>query len=167
MTHHVCGLIARAEALAAFAAATGLHRPASLRQGFAFLPLEADDIDALGATLDRDDDAAGPVFKGLSAFRCLTDACLRVLLRHARLGAFAYVETDYFGGRGDQGAVAIAAGAVVFGPERGARGPVSGALRRIGATRGAYDDEFDALGLGARRRNADWIEAGAAQAGVD
>jgi len=60
----------------------------------------------------------------------------------------AYLETDYFGGRGRQSAIACDGGQLVFGPESGDTGPVNNALARIGVLRNAVFDEFDVLELG-------------------
>lgn len=159
MGHAISGLIARREALAAFASESGLHAPATLAQGFAFLPLGADHVDTLcerlptGAT-----GAADP-----EGFGLLTARFLDVLRGLTQLGLFAYVETDYFGGEGDQGALVIENGRVAQDPARDSVGPINDALRRIGVARGADDpDAFDTVGLGAYRNNDDWIEAGAA-----
>lgn len=69
-------------------------------------------------------------------------------------GPVAYVETNYFGGAGDQGACAWRGGVRIYGPRRGLGddGVINEALVAIGVVpeRG---DAFDALGLGAWRSN--------------
>jgi hypothetical protein len=85
-------------------------------------------------------------------------------------GPVAYLETDYFGGEGDQASIVWAAGQVVLGPLHTSRrwlneelvGPPPGqrainqALRRLGVERGAAYDEFEALELGRLRSTDDW-----------
>lgn len=67
-------------------------------------------------------------------------------------GAVAYVETNYFGGAGDQGACAWREGARIYGPRRADEGVINEALAAIGVVRGS-GDEFKALGLHERRSN--------------
>jgi hypothetical protein len=81
----------------------------------------------------------------------------------------AYVETEYFGGRGFQGAVVWANGQLIFGPAlTGDRedfqtdnlpdNAINIALRILGVLKGNSHDEFDAIGLGKHRNNEGWIE---------
>lgn len=72
-------------------------------------------------------------------------------------GGLAYVETEYFGGQGEQSAMAFVDGREAMAPQRsrGGGGPINQALRRIGVVRGA-DDEFDTVGLGERRSMEDY-----------
>ena len=80
-------------------------------------------------------------------------------------GPVAYVEADYFGGRGTQSAQVWERGQVVLGPVHSTEGepapadgsPISQALRRLGAVRGEYFDEFDAVGFGRHRETDDWL----------
>ena len=76
-------------------------------------------------------------------------------------GSLAYVETEYFGGTGGQAATAFVDGHEVVAPQsaKGA-GPINQALRRIGVTRTAADDEFDTIGLGERRTMTDYEPEG-------
>ena len=81
----------------------------------------------------------------------------------------AYVETEYFGGAGFQGAVVWANGQMIFGPALTGDGEdfqtddlpdgaINIALRKLGVLRGNSHDEFDAIGLGKHRDNESWIE---------
>ncbi|MGW4527450.1 hypothetical protein [Amycolatopsis sp. NPDC004378] len=80
-------------------------------------------------------------------------------------GPIAYVEADYFGGRGTQSAQVWEGGQVVLGPVHSTEteptpdggSPISQALRRLGAVKGEYFDEFDAVGLGRHRETDDWL----------
>jgi hypothetical protein len=89
----------------------------------------------------------------------------RMLAACSATGPVAYIEADYFGGTGTQSAQVWDAGKVVLGPLRLAEGepwpppgsPISQALRRLGATKGAHHDEFDAVGLGRHRATTHWL----------
>ena len=72
-------------------------------------------------------------------------------------GGLAYVKTEYWGGQGEQSAVAFVDGREAMAPQRsrGGGGPINQALRRIGVVRGG-DDEFDTVGLGERRSMNDY-----------
>jgi len=81
----------------------------------------------------------------------------------------AYVETEYFGGTGFQGAVVWANGQIIFGPAlTGDKedfqiddlpdNAINIALRKLGVLKGGSHDEFDAIELGKHRGNERWIE---------
>jgi hypothetical protein len=113
----------------------------------------------------------------------LTDGLHDLLLDLSRFGPLAYIETEYFGGTGGQGAVVYSGREVVMGPEWHDSGPISRALGLIGVKRrpvgGRFStlglralgligvkrcpvgDRFSALGLGAYRSNDDLIDAAA------
>ena len=75
-------------------------------------------------------------------------------------GTVAFIETNYFGGEGNQGAIVAKSGKIVFGPDVARSGVVNRALRLLGVSRGKDEfDEFDSLGLGEFRDNADIIRA--------
>jgi hypothetical protein len=77
-------------------------------------------------------------------------------------GGLAYVETEYFGGTGGQAAMAYVDGRQAMSPQssRGGGGPINQALRLVGVTRTAADDEFDTIGLGERRTMTDYEPEG-------
>ncbi|MEM1181530.1 MAG: hypothetical protein AAGM22_24515 [Acidobacteriota bacterium] len=72
-------------------------------------------------------------------------------------GPYAVIETDYFGGVGEQAAVIYLGEETVFGPERGPVGAINKALRRLGVRRTLARDEFDTVGLGNMRRSSDFF----------
>ena len=61
---------------------------------------------------------------------------------------FAVIETDYFGGRGDQAAGVYRDDWEVMAPAVGAVGPINEALRHLGVRASPGLDEFDTVGLG-------------------
>ncbi len=74
--------------------------------------------------------------------------------------ALAYVETDYFGGHGGQGAVTFVDGVRVQGPAFSHDGPINEALRALGVVTSPDDlDEFEALDLEMHRSTADWLSS--------
>jgi hypothetical protein len=76
----------------------------------------------------------------------------------------AYIEAEFFGGAGDQGAVLFRHGEVEWLSEFGPIGrvmpitPVSEALKRLGVNRDKFPDEFEALGVGRHRETQDWLD---------
>ncbi|MEU9108150.1 hypothetical protein AB0D54_28245 [Streptomyces xanthophaeus] len=93
-------------------------------------------------------------------------ACLdRLLTACSATGPLAYIEAEYFGGAGTQTAQVWDGGKILLGPLSLAEGepspttgtPISQALRRLGAAKGSYVDEFEAVGLGRHRDTDDWL----------
>ena len=90
------------------------------------------------------------------------DQSIHVLGRWLSLdGPVAYVETNYFGGSGDQGAVVWARHQRVFGPARAEENVIHEALALLGDEVRSSADRFEALGLGSRRSSDGFARAGA------
>jgi len=91
---------------------------------------------------------------------------LTEILCSASIGAeFSYVETEYHGGNGGQGAVLFQRGEVAFGPVWVEEdiGPINEALSRMGVTqKPGKVDAFDVVGLDAFRSNEDFRDKGTA-----
>ncbi len=102
-------------------------------------------------------DSGEPRSRGVS-LRRWNDADYRFLRSLAR-DAAAYVETDYFGGAGEQGAIAARDGSVAFGPRHGEHGPINAALKILGVRKQKDLDEFDTLGLRLFRDNGKLVRA--------
>jgi hypothetical protein len=155
VTHSVHLIVGRGEAIARFLQRWPGSRAVDLAGGWQAIPLEDDLYELIGAT-----------YAGLSKPDALDMApagLIEALAEASSPGAMlAYVETEYFGGTGGQSAVAFADGQPVFGPARskGASGPINGALRVIGVQRMGSQDEFDTIGLGARRTMEDYSPEG-------
>ncbi|BCU77819.1 hypothetical protein [Luteolibacter sp. LG18] len=150
MGHHISGIIGAPAILRDFARENSLHAPAALKGGLAFLPLDDDHLEALFPRPGEFD----PAMTYLSA------ALKDVLAVLSSLGPVAYVETDYFGGTGVQGATVYRDGRCVLEPRTEEYGVVSEALRLLGVAAEWGEDEFDAVGLGRHRSNEGWVEAG-------
>jgi hypothetical protein len=119
-------------------------------QGFVILPVDSDFVDS--ATVSRPGQST-------EQFMLLTEGFHDLLRELSRLGSLAYVETDYFGGVGGQGAAVYSGRAVLMEPEWREAHSINRALALIGVKRHLLGDQFQALGLGRYRSNDDLIEA--------
>jgi hypothetical protein len=93
----------------------------------------------------------------------LSTGAMAFAARASQSAGIGYLETEYFGGVGEQSAVLWQNGALALGPlsmsaDSGVVGrrprslwPVNAVLRGLGVRAGDHDDEFDALGLGSYR----------------
>jgi hypothetical protein len=151
VTHSVHLIVGRGEAIARFLKRWPGSRAVDLTGGWQAIPLEDELYELIGAA-----------YAGLAKPDALDMApagLMEALAEASSPGAMlAYVETEYFGGTGGQSAVAFADGRQVFAPARskGASGPINSALRAIGVERIGAQDEFDTIGLGARRTMEDY-----------
>jgi hypothetical protein len=118
--------------------------PIPLPQGITLFPLHA-------RYCDHWADRLGVGYDGVG--RPLLDCrVVRWLVRHvAREPLFAVIETDYFGGRGDQAAVVYRGEQEVMAAEEAEVGPINRALRHLGVRVSPGLDEFDTVGLGGFR----------------
>lgn len=155
MGHSVHLIIGRGAAVAAFLRQWPGSRAVDLRGGWQAIPIEdalhtAIEAKAPGATRPPELDVSP--FGLEQALAAATEAG----------GGLAYVETEYFGGTGEQSAMAFVDGREAMAPQRsrGGGGPINQALRRIGVTRSVADDEFDTIGLGERRSMEDYEPEG-------
>ena len=67
-----------------------------------------------------------------SEFQCLSVAWAAAAAHASQLAKIAYVETEYSGGEGGQGAVVWEHGKVIAGPSFAQSGPINSAMRAIG-----------------------------------
>ncbi|CAL9373163.1 hypothetical protein [Streptomyces sp. enrichment culture] len=134
-------------------------RVVGLRQGLSLVPMTDELVNAV----------AGGGGAEVLGFRRLSAGFERLLAGWSVAGPLAYVEAEHFGGVGEERAVVWAGGGLALGPldapvkrwfSRPA-GPVSQALRRLGARRRRGGDEFDAVGLDRHRWTDDWAASGA------
>jgi len=119
--------------------------------GLAIFPIDADLIDKRIAP-DKTPTTTG------DEFMLLTGGFLNLLRALSRGGQLAYVETDYFGGAGGQGALVLREGEEIMPPTWCKSGTINDALKLIGLKRGMFGDEFDAAGFGLVRRNDQIVE---------
>lgn len=149
MTHVVEAVIAADSVLGPFVDRYRHARAIQLPQELILVPItEAlyDEVTSEGPLQER--------------FERLSTALIRELAELSVSGPVAYIETEYFGGIGEQSAIAWRDRCVVVGPvfsAEGAAAPVNQVLRFLGVvvTPPAFD-EFDSVGLGTYRTTGDW-----------
>ena len=71
----------------------------------------------------------------------------RIARRVAIDPLFAIIETDYFGGSGDQAAAVYHGDRTIMPPERSSSGPINEALKLLGVPHTHARDQFEATGL--------------------
>ncbi|MEQ1868030.1 MAG: hypothetical protein ABL996_25700 [Micropepsaceae bacterium] len=150
MSHSISAFVARAPIVAALSRALGGAPFYKLRsEQFFVLPITDDAFDAHVA-------ASGPSELAAEDFWRLTVGLCDLAKECSQFGAVAYVETDYFGGTGTQGAAAWSAAKEILAPAVSlATGPINTALNAIGLAPEDGMDEFETLGLdGVRRMDA-------------
>lgn len=148
MGHCIRGVVFRQRDAASLAFPVGWPKAVALKHGCNFQPLQEEQLDELARA------GAERVFA--EHFTYLTAGAAEFLRARSAYGALVYLETDYFGGAGEQAAVVFDAGRMIGEPERGTLGPINSALARLGVARSGTDDEFDTIGLGRYRSMDDF-----------
>ena len=149
MGHYISGIVAKRDKLTSFTATNDLHPAATLTNGLGFLPLSDDHLDLLFPAQGEFDDS----------MTYLSDALKTTLADLSSDGIVAYIETEYFGGQGAQGATVYDRGQCVYGPITNDASPISEAMKLLGvAVEPGQHDEFEAVGFCRHRNNEDWIE---------
>jgi hypothetical protein len=150
MGHFVTGIVAKPETLGAFAEKCSLHQPIPLSGGLAILPLRDEDLDSF---------LKPPITGYAEGFIYLSEQLVHELEVASVGGTIMYFETEYFGGRGSQGAVVFQNSTVVLGPKSAEHGPINEALSYLGVRVVApAHDEFETVGLHRHRHTEDWLE---------
>ena len=149
MGHCIQVFVGRKEVLDAIYSKYGQSKVIPLRQGFFLLPLIDELYDSIDEVADKHD------YLSSDGFEFLSPKITKLLLDFSDAKGLVYLETDYFGGIGEQGAIAAKEGKIVYGPSKEKRS-INKALRKIGVIR-ILSDEFDTIGLGRFRDNEDWI----------
>ncbi len=149
MSHYITGILSDLPRLRRFSSENGLHSPAPLIEDLGFLPLSDGHLDSLFPEQGDFDPAMTYVSTALRA----------ALAELSKGGVLAFIETEYWGGDGTQGATAYRDGVCIMEPQAEGLGPISHALGLLGyrAAEGK-SDEFETVGLGRFRNNEDWIE---------
>jgi hypothetical protein len=153
MGHHIIGLIGTPAALLAVADRAGAPAPTPLPFDLAIVPLGGKQLDRLtGETASRYDEN----------FLCLSAELEAAIGAAATDGRLLYIETDYFGGIGGQGAALFEEGALAWtdsvreGTQGQGKSPISQGLSHLGIPPAPGSDEFDAVGL-VRFRNMETL----------
>ena len=118
---------------------------APLAFGFALIPITDELLDEVGAS-----GASGQFVKFTPA---IAD-WLRVISASAPA---AYIEAEFFGGMGGQGATVWARGEQLLAPTHDTEA-INIALRLLGISHGTSHDEFEAVGLPRHRHTDDWLD---------
>jgi hypothetical protein len=161
MGHHIQAFISREELLREITQHYPTALVISLSQGFGMLSVTKQFYDGLPNPQHP--------YEADNRFLYLGPKLLQIGKVFSIKALLAYVETEYFGGAGFQGAVVWANGQIIFGPALTGDGEdfqtddlpdgaINIALRKLGVLIGDSHDEFDAIGLGKRRDNERWIE---------
>ncbi len=149
MAHCITGIIAKEQVVKELSAQFGLHKPIALSQGFAFLPLRKSDIGSFLSTGLKDYP---------EGFACLSSKLADCLRESSRAGTILYLETEYFGGVGSQGAAVYENGICIMHPTTAEFGPINKGLALLGIKILAdKNDEFASIGLDKYRLTEDWI----------
>ena len=155
MTHIIRAIIGPLEVIQDVIHAAGSPPATELTCGMTIIPLGEAQVDKL---------TGGGPGELVGGFADLTVGLERALSALATGGAFAFIETEYFGGSGSQAAVVFnPSTAPVRFTEARQPNPINSALKSLGVTALQGADEFDTLGLG-RFRNLessglknDWV----------
>ena len=151
--------LAGALAVAGRAARLACAGQAELPQGYCLVQITPAVLDRLGG---------GPGNTFGNTFWYLSAGVETIARQVSHTGPIAYLEAEMFGGTGTLATVVWLNGEVWLGPattqfgwpppDRASspRWAFNQALRRIGVTRGAAFDEFEAAGLGRHRHTEDW-----------
>lgn len=141
---------------AVLAAATGnlrRARLATLPHGLAMIPVTETFLSELGPS----DKPETP------EFQYLTGPLELAIGRWSTATRIAFVETEFWGGVGQQTAAVWHHGVLVLGPvfqggmDQPEGTPISQALRALGVEKRHHVDEFEAADLGRHRHTADWL----------
>jgi hypothetical protein len=122
-------------------------KPILSDQGITVFPLAANYCDYWDSQLD---------LSGALSDRPILDCTVvhYIACQIADAATFAVIETDYFGGSGDQAAVVYRGTEQIMEPQVARRGPINNALKQLGVSPRPFRDAFATIGLG-RFRNWD------------
>lgn len=155
MAHSIRAIVGPLEVIQNVIHAAGSPPATELTCGMTIIPLGEAQIDKL---------TGGGSRELVSGFGFLTLGLERALAPLATRGAFAFIETEYFGGSGGQAAAVFNPGlAPVRFTDEQEPNPINLALKLLGVPALDAADEFDTLGLGRFRRlealglENDWV----------
>ena len=149
MGHAVTALLGSRSVLSGFAEHEELRAPVAAQAGTWLIPLTDDVLDHVVGL---------PVGQPLPGFRHLYPKLLHKLVHASARGWIVYIETEYFGGKGRQGAVALRDGRCVHGPQAAEWNCINEALASVGiAVVAPAIDAFETVGLDRHRFTDDWL----------
>jgi hypothetical protein len=159
MGHNLRAIIGKPSVAEALAARFDGVRRVPLSQGYEMVPL----LDRLFDAMAFSAEAANPE-TAVGGWSRLGQQVETLLAELSRTSPVAYVYTDYFGGVGEQSALAFVGGRLATRhggagrvlPWSSSIGPINAALAAIGVVRERGQDEFDSIGLGRHRSMDAW-----------
>lgn len=159
MGHRLRAIIGKPPILEALAVRFDGVRRVPLRQGFEMVPLTAPVFDAMAFSREATNPEAA-----IGGWSRLGKQVEDLLAELSRISPVAYVYTEYFGGVGEQSALAFVGGRLATRsggagrvlPWSSSIGPINDALGAIGVVRERDQDEFDSMGLGQHRSMEEW-----------
>lgn len=115
-------------------------RPIKCNDSLTIFPVNADYCDYWSKKLGQTD---------FLSKRPLLDCTVlhHMMCEIAETPTFAIIETDYFGGNGDQAAVVYRGSEQIMKPQEGRRGPINNALKLLGVRSNLFIDAFTKVGL--------------------
>ncbi len=147
MGHHISGVLAKTSAMIDLVEVFRNEQPIPLNQGVSFVPLDYENLDDIVGLNSQN---------AIGDFQYLTPELIGVLSTVSVNCAIMYVETEYFGGVGNQGAAVFQDGNIVGAPEIN-EWAINDALDIFEVKKGPNDlDKFEAVGLGNYRSNDDF-----------
>jgi hypothetical protein len=135
MTHHISGFIGPTQHLKDQTKELTNAQVIPLAQGMAFLPM------------------GNELYEEIYKFNHYP---MRWLAKKFKPVPIAWIETDYFGGAGEQSAILWKDGKKRRFRDRYG-GNIDAAMKELGVVCEGDQDEFDTLGLGKYRLNEDWL----------
>lgn len=149
MGHFVTGIIVKESDAEALASRIPFKSRFPLRQGFVIFPLTNDLLD---------DEIPAPQNFCYEEFTYLSEELAQMISRASAGTRIAYVETEYHGGQGAQSAIVFSESKVMYGPKQADVGPISQALKKLGAIKEpGHLDEFQSVGLGGFRSSEELL----------
>ena len=151
MAHHISAILLHGQYDTDKAANFDL-KSIPLEFGITMFPLDSNYCDHWAEKLD---------VKGLLSERPMLNCKVAHHMINAISDAplFAVIETDYFGGVGDQAAALYQGSSELMQPTSAPVGPINEALKKLGIVARSPLDEFDTIGLGNYRNFDDLFEA--------
>ena len=145
MGYDIQAIISTQSVLEAHSASFASAAVVPLASGFALIPITDELLDEVGASGE-----SGKFYK-------FTPAIADWLRTISASASAAYIEAEFFGGVGGQGATVWSHGEQALAPTHEAEA-INIALRLLGVPRGTSHDEFEAIGLPRHRGTNGWLD---------
>lgn len=130
-------------------------RRVTLTQGYIMIPLTE-------ALKDDIEELIGMPSMAYDCFHKLSDSIVQMIKDARCADKVAYVETEFFGGVGEQAAIVWENGDIIYGPEfaDNCSQPINRALKILGVRIIKSPDEFEEINLHWIRSTEKWYELG-------